>query len=158
MPSGSRKPLPPRDPSMSRILLAILMAVSVPVAAQELTALAPLSYTTLYADSSGVSHFGDESLPWATVRSSGTHETALSAVQQVSFIRIGEGVRMDWHPAPRRQFSIVLEGVVEVVASDGERREFAAGSILLLADTKGTGHQTNVLGQQDFVAVMIQAN
>ena len=136
-------------------LLAIFMAVSAPAAAQAPIALSPVSYTTLYADSSGVSHFGDESLPWATVDSSGTHRTALETVQQVSVVRFGEGVRQDWHPAPRSQFIIVLEGVVEVVASDGERREFTPGSVLFVADTDGSGHQTNLLGQQDLVVVMM---
>ena len=135
--------------------LIILMAVSGPAAAQGPTPLAPVGYTTLYADSSGVSHFRDESLPWSTVDPSGTHRTTLEAAHQVTIVRFERGVRLDWHPAPRRQFIIVLEGVVEVIAGDGERREFTRGTILLVTDTEGVGHLTNVLGQQDLVVVMV---
>jgi hypothetical protein len=46
----------------------------------------------------------------------------------------------DWHPAPRRQFIIPLSGEMEFEVSDGERRVFGPGDILLVEDTTGKGH------------------
>ena len=140
---------------MSGKLLAILIVASTPVVAQEPAAPAPLRYAILTSDSTGVSHFGDEAFPWSTVTSAGSLRTELLTVQQLSFLRIGKGVRQDWHPSPSRQLILVLSGVVEVVAGDGERRRFAAGNVLLLADAEGAGHQTNILGNEDFLAATI---
>ena len=43
----------------------------------------------------------------------------------------------DWHPAPARQFVLLLKGELEVEAGDGERRRFNEGSIVFVEDTKG---------------------
>jgi len=49
----------------------------------------------------------------------------------------------------------VLSGEWEVTASDGEARRFAAGSVLLVEDTRGKGHASRV-GNSDSLAVMVQ--
>ncbi len=46
----------------------------------------------------------------------------------------------DWHPAPRRQFIIPLAGHMEFQTSDGEKRRFGPGEVLLVEDTAGKGH------------------
>jgi quercetin dioxygenase-like cupin family protein len=48
------------------------------------------------------------------------------------------------HPAPARQFMIVLEGSLEVSAS-GETRVLSVGDRILLEDTTGPGHGSTVL-------------
>jgi len=48
------------------------------------------------------------------------------------------------HPAPARQFMIMLEGSLEISAS-GETREFSPGEVLLVEDTTGPGHGSTVL-------------
>ena len=50
---------------------------------------------------------------------------------------------------------MMLEGVMEVEAGDGKRREFRAGTVLLVTNTQGRGHRTNVLGNQDVVLVWV---
>jgi len=47
---------------------------------------------------------------------------------------------MDWHPAPRRQYIINLDGPVSIQASDGETRIIGAGEVLLVEETTGKGH------------------
>ena len=47
---------------------------------------------------------------------------------------------LDWHPAPRRQYIINLDGGVKITASDGESRIIGAGEVLLVEDTSGKGH------------------
>ena len=46
----------------------------------------------------------------------------------------------EWHPAPRRQYIINLDGAVSIQASDGETRIIGAGEVLLVEDTSGKGH------------------
>ena len=45
-----------------------------------------------------------------------------------------------WHPAPRRQYIINLDGAVEITASDGEKRVIGPGEVFLVEDTHGKGH------------------
>ena len=45
-----------------------------------------------------------------------------------------------WHPAPRRQYIINLDGAVEITASDGEKRIIGPGEVFLVEDTHGKGH------------------
>ena len=52
------------------------------------------------------------------------------------------GYDYDWHPAPQRQFIALLDGAIEIEVSDGERRTFRGGEVLLLEDTAGRSHRT----------------
>ncbi|MBE9583864.1 hypothetical protein IM792_05345 [Mucilaginibacter sp. JRF] len=54
----------------------------------------------------------------------------------------------DFHTAPHRQFVILLDGGVEIETSTGERRQFAAGEVLLMEDTDGKGHRSRNLKEQ----------
>jgi hypothetical protein len=53
----------------------------------------------------------------------------------------------DWlaHVAPERQWVILLSGRAEVSTSDGERREFAPGAVVLFEDITGKGHLSTPL-------------
>lgn len=59
------------------------------------------------------------------------------------------------HPAPREQWVVMLRGTIEVTVSDGSRRRFSPGDLLLAADTTGTGHVTRGVGDQPFEALFI---
>lgn len=61
--------------------------------------------------------------------------------RQPRLLQQPEGVG-EWplHPAPRRQFAIVLSGRAAIQTSDGARREFGPGDVVLLEDTTGIGH------------------
>jgi hypothetical protein len=51
----------------------------------------------------------------------------------------------DWHPAPCRQYVVLLEGAIESEVGDGETRRFQGGDVLLLEDTSGRGHRTRTV-------------
>ena len=51
---------------------------------------------------------------------------------------------MDWHPAPRRQYVIILTGQLEIGLGDGTTRRFGPGDARLVEDTTGQGHTTRV--------------
>ncbi len=55
-----------------------------------------------------------------------------------------------WHPTPKRWFIATLAGTMEVTTSDGETRCFGPGSLWLLEDTTGKGHNTRVLTGKDW--------
>jgi hypothetical protein len=59
------------------------------------------------------------------------------------------------HPAPVRQWVIMVRGTVEVRATDGTVRLFGPGTVVQLEDTTGTGHATRVLPGEDWVACVV---
>ena len=48
----------------------------------------------------------------------------------------------DWHPAPQRQYIVLLDGNIEITVGTGETRRFTGGDVLLVEDTTGRGHRT----------------
>lgn len=57
------------------------------------------------------------------------------------------------HPAPRRQLVIFLDGEAEIETTDGERRTFPPGGVVLVEDISGRGHVTGFKGPTSWVAV-----
>ena len=64
---------------------------------------------------------------------------------RVRFVELPEGYDHDWHNAPKRQFVILLSGVVEVQTSDNQIRQWGAGDVVLADDVSGKGHQTRAI-------------
>lgn len=64
----------------------------------------------------------------------------------------------DRHPAPRRQWVVPLRGTLEVQVSNGERRRFAPGDLVFVADTTGEGHLTTSVGEPPFYGLFIPAD
>ena len=69
----------------------------------------------------------------------------LSSSARVVFLRSAE-FDSDPHPAPRRQWVVMLRGAIEVEVSDGTRRRFEPGDLVLVTDTTGRGHVTLAVG------------
>jgi hypothetical protein len=93
----------------------------------------------LYADAAGESHFRDIEVDWAESRPFTVMSERLPATG-VIFRRTEGTYDLDWHPAPRRQYIVNLDGAVKITASDGESRVIAAGEVILVEDTTGKGH------------------
>ena len=72
----------------------------------------------------------------------------------VRFIGAPVGWDSPPHPAPARQWVVMVRGAVEATTSDGETRRFGPGDAVLLADTSGTGHRTRVVGDDAWVAMV----
>ena len=118
-----------------------------------------LPYAKLYTDDSGVTHFADEALPWQqTIRDSQPRPvwtTAFQDAQRLGYLRAAAGYFSPWHPAPCKQFVMVLAGRMEVEAGDGETRVFTPGTVLCVTDIVGRGHQTRVVGADDLLLVWV---
>jgi len=74
---------------------------------------------------------------------------------QISFRVWPVGEFLDWHPAPRRQFVIILSGQLEIGLGDGAKHVFGAGDARLVEDTTGKGHTTRVVGTQPCITATI---
>jgi hypothetical protein len=77
------------------------------------------------------------------------------ATTQISFREDPVGRFLDWHPAPRRQFVIILSGQLEIGLGDGSKHLFGPGDARLVEDTTGKGHTTRVHGAQPCVTATI---
>lgn len=122
--------------------------------------MANLTGIRIFADDSGESHVEELSIEVdsADFASSAppvqvSSPVALSAAR---FSVMPPGFVADWHPAPRRQYSLHLSGELEVEVGDGEVRRLGPGSIVLLEDVSGKGHRTRVVGDQPMVGVFLQ--
>jgi hypothetical protein len=74
---------------------------------------------------------------------------------KISFREDPVGRFLDWHPAPRRQFVIILSGELEIGLGDGSSRVFGPGDARLVEDTTGQGHTTRVHGNRPCVTATI---
>ena len=74
---------------------------------------------------------------------------------QITFREWPAGQFLDWHPAPRRQFVIILSGQLEIGLGDGSKHVFGPGDARLVEDTTGKGHTTRVLGNQICVTATV---
>ena len=93
----------------------------------------------LYTDANGQSHFRDIEVEWVETTPGGKLSKRLPATG-IIFRQVPPTYDLDWHPAPRRQYIINLDGPVSIQASDGETRIIGAGEVLLVEDTTGKGH------------------
>ena len=119
-----------------------------------------MQYARIWADGSGESHFEDVSVDVAPVDfappAPPLNLGKPMPTERMLFCNAPSTWVAGWHPAPRRQFFFQLSGRLQVTVSDGEVREFSAGSLVLLDDTSGKGHITKAIGGEEVDAVFVQ--
>ena len=102
-----------------------------------------MKITRIYTGEDGQSHFEDLDVPMHERNGPIGRITdpipAATAFFRETPVDVDADV-YDFHCAPRRQFVIHLEGVVEIEVGDGTARQFGPGEILLADDTTGQGH------------------
>lgn len=76
-------------------------------------------------------------------------------VTQLRFSSRQPGVLQDWHPAPQRQFVVILSGQLEIGFEDGSKKIFGPGDARLVEDITGKGHTTIALGNKPCVTMTI---
>ncbi len=103
----------------------------------------------LYTGEDGQSHIETISLAETPAWTQGVDST------QISFQEQPAGNYLDWHPAPRRQFVIILSGRLEIGLGDGSKHVFGPGDARLVEDITGQGHTTGVYGDEACVAATI---
>ncbi|HEX7071554.1 MAG TPA: cupin domain-containing protein [Rhodothermales bacterium] len=100
--------------------------------------------TRIYATPDGESHFEDMEI---AVEDAGPIGSLSEPVQAhaVTFRENDADYDFDWHQAPQRQFVVLLDGHIEIEVSDGERRQFRGGDVLLVEDVIGRGHRSRTV-------------
>jgi quercetin dioxygenase-like cupin family protein len=113
----------------------------------------------VYTDDQGESHWKDEEIE---LKETIVGPNIPPIFASVPFPTVGcvlwsapAGMYMDWHPAPRRQITILLAGQTEGSVSDGRTRISKVGDIVILEDTTGKGHTTRVLGSEPALFAII---
>lgn len=100
--------------------------------------------TRIYSDSHGDSQFEDMEIPLKEAGEIGFLSENIPA-GGVIFRKVKPSYDYDFHHAPRRQYIILLDGEIEIETSQGDKRTFKGGDILLVEDTQGKGHKTRNL-------------
>ena len=93
----------------------------------------------VYTGPDNQSHFEDIDVALKDAGNSTFLSELVKATGVIFRITTGE-YNYDFHPAPRRQYVVNLEGEVEIEVGDGTRRILRTGDILLAEDTTGQGH------------------
>ena len=106
-----------------------------------------MKYTKIVADDQGHSHFQDMVVELKDHGDPGFLSEAVE-VSSLQFRQNKEDYYWDFHPAPSKQFFVLLDGEIEIETSLGEKRRFKGGDILLVEDIAGAGHRTRNITRQ----------
>ena len=74
----------------------------------------------------------------------------------MTLVRCPNGWYGDWHPAPARQWMLIMRGQVGCQVSDGTERVIGPGTLVLLEDTCGKGHRSWQASEQPFLMVAVK--
>ena len=112
----------------------------------------------VYSGDNGESHIAEVPLaltPFKDVEGAHGLSTALQPASGIVFRVAPAGYVLDWHCAPRRQYSISLAGRAEIEVGDGTVARIEPGDVVLAEDLTGRGHLTRVIGDEPrFYAVV----
>lgn len=111
-----------------------------------------IEYLRIYSDDKGCSHFEVKAIELAekdyAPPAPSLNTSPLEAADNSVFLELPAGWYGDWHPTPVRQWIIIMTGICEFEAGDGEKVTRKAGDVVLLDDLTGKGHQTKVVGNE----------
>ncbi len=105
----------------------------------------------VYSGADGRSHIAEQPLemkPFVDTEGAHGEGTPLQPASGIIFRVSPPGYVLDWHCAPRRQYSITLSGVAEIEVGDGTIARVQPGDVVLAEDLTGQGHITRVIGDQ----------
>ena len=109
-----------------------------------------MKYIHLFSDSDGTTHFKDVEVtmnpadyaPPARPLNVSSGQPATGLVS----IGVPSGWFGDFHPAPKRQWMVIVAGVLEIGVSDGEKRILEPGAVGFLEDAGSKGHTMRSIG------------
>ena len=105
----------------------------------------------VYTGADGQSHIAEEPLtlqPFLDSEGAYGEGTSLQGATGITFRLAPPGYILNWHCAPRRQYTITLAGAAEVEVGDGTVARVGPGDVLLAEDLTGQGHITRVVGTE----------
>jgi len=116
----------------------------------------------IYGDAAGETHLRPTTIdfeirnfapPSQPVRVSAEIPSASSV-----FVVAPPGWDKGFHPTPRKQLAVLLDGHIRISVSDGDTVEMKPGDTFLLNDRDSKGHLTEVQGARDasFLLVVLE--
>jgi len=105
----------------------------------------------VYTGADGQSHLAEEPVtlqPYADSEGAYGEGTLFQGATGITFRLAPPGYVLNWHCAPRRQYTITLSGAAEVEVGDGTVARVGPGDVLLAEDLTGQGHITRVVGTE----------
>ena len=113
----------------------------------------------IFADDDGETHFRRTAIDFA-LRDFAPPSPPIGISAEIPattslFLSAPPGWDREFHPTPRRQLAVTLEGEASVTATDGECVTLRPGSVVLLNDTDSKGHLTRITGESDARFLMI---
>jgi quercetin dioxygenase-like cupin family protein len=112
----------------------------------------------VYSGQDGQSHIAELPLamkPFTDTEGAHGETTTMQSVAGLAFRIAPAGYVLDWHCAPRRQYSITLSGMAEIEVGDGTVARIGPGDVVLAEDLTGQGHITRVVGNQPRFFVVV---
>ena len=112
----------------------------------------------VYTGDDGLSHIEEVALPlepFLDTEGAYGEGTPVQAATGITFRLSPPGYFLDWHNAPRRQYTITISGEAEVEASDGTVKRVGPGGILLAKDLTGRGHTTRVVSEESRLYIVV---
>ena len=100
-----------------------------------------MQFIRLYTGSDGTSHIEPRNIE------EHPELAELKSATGIVFRVSQPGHFWDWHPAPRRQYVITLQGEGEIGLEDGTLYRLRAGDVILAEDLTGKGHTTRVVSE-----------
>ena len=115
-----------------------------------------MKMTRIYTGSDGESHFEDLGKIQFKVEDDIGKLSEIIKVNNVRIHQYGPDLNEDWHnPRWGHTYVIFLEGEQEIEASDGTKRVFSYGDILLVEDLTGRGHRTRAKSETGGMSVIL---
>jgi len=106
-----------------------------------------MKITRIYTGDDGHSRFEEIDIPLKDAGDIGRLSEHV-AVKSVIFRENHATYDYDWHHAPQRQYVVMLDGEIEIETSEGHKKSFRGGDIILAEDITGRGHRTRTTNNQ----------
>ena len=81
--------------------------------------------------------------------------TAMRGASGIQFRCSPPGHFIDWHPAPARQYVVILQGQSKITVGDGSSHTFGTGDVLFADDLTGRGHTTEAVSDEPRVSIFV---
>ncbi len=111
--------------------------------------------TELYTDDKGDSNFRETKIKTEDLKNLGYYSDKTKA-KALSFRHSVAGMVFDFHPAPQKQYIVYLSGKAEIELSDGQKKLFKAGDILLANDIGGKGHKSTIVESGQALVIEVE--
>jgi len=105
-----------------------------------------MKVTRIYPDAVGETHFEDVEFPLEPVHGGLFKRSKPLKASRMTFGLFESTLNEPIHNAPLKQAIVILDGEVELGVSDGQKRRFGPGHVLILEDITGKGHTTRSVG------------